>query len=93
VRRREVMVGLVAAAWPHSAGAQAPNPNRRLGILTTTGENDPEWKAERTAFLETLKGFGWTEGQNLHVDYRFAAGDANRAAAFAKELVNLKPDA
>jgi putative tryptophan/tyrosine transport system substrate-binding protein len=87
------MVGLVAAAWPHSAGAQAPNPNRRLGILTTTGENDPEWKAERTAFLETLKGFGWTEGQNLHVDYRFAAGDANRAAAFAKELVNLKPDA
>jgi putative ABC transport system substrate-binding protein len=87
------MVGLVAAAWPQSAGAQAPNPNRRLGILTTTGENDPEWKAERTAFLETLKGFGWTEGQNLHVDYRFAAGDANRAAAFAKELVNLKPDA
>ena len=93
VRRREVMVGLVAAAWPQSAGAQAPNPNRRLGILTTTGENDPEWKAERTAFLEALKGFGWTEGQNLHVDYRFAAGDANRAAAFAKELVNLKPDA
>jgi putative tryptophan/tyrosine transport system substrate-binding protein len=82
-----------AVVWAGVAHAQQPRPSRRLGILTTTGENDPEWKVERTAFLETMNGFGWTEGQNLHVDYRFAAGDANRAAAFAKELVSVKPDA
>jgi ABC-type uncharacterized transport system substrate-binding protein len=39
-----------------------------------------------------MKGFGWTENGNLQIDYRNGAGDANRIAAAAKELVALKPD-
>jgi len=74
------------------ASAQQSRQARRVAILVTTGENDPEWNSERDAFLEAMRGFGWAEGQNLHIEYRFGAGDPNRLAAFAKELVGLQPD-
>jgi putative tryptophan/tyrosine transport system substrate-binding protein len=35
---------------------------------------------------------GWSEGGNLQMDYRFADNDPSRLAAYAEELVNLKPD-
>jgi putative ABC transport system substrate-binding protein len=35
---------------------------------------------------------GWVEGGNLRMDYRFAGGDPDRLAAYAEELVNLRPD-
>ena len=94
MRRREVIAALVgaAAAWPLTACAQQPRQRRRLGVLVTTGENDPEWKTERTAFLEAMQSLGWTDGANLRIDYRFAAGDRDRLAAASKELVTLKPD-
>ena len=45
------------------------------------------------AFREGLATFGWVEDRNLRIDYRFAAsGDAGRLAAYAEELVNLRPD-
>jgi putative tryptophan/tyrosine transport system substrate-binding protein len=93
-RRREVIGALVgaAAAWPLTAFAQQPRQSRRLGVLVTTAENDPEWNTERTAFLEAMQSLGWTDGANLRIDYRFAAGDRNRLAAASKELVTLKPD-
>jgi putative tryptophan/tyrosine transport system substrate-binding protein len=39
-----------------------------------------------------MKRLGWTENGNLQIDYRNGAGDANRIAAAAKELVELSPD-
>ena len=85
------MIG-AAAAWPLAARAQHARQLRRLGVLVTTGENDPEWGTERTAFLEAMQSLGWTDGANLRIDYRFAAGDRDRLAASGKELVGLKPD-
>jgi hypothetical protein len=35
---------------------------------------------------------GGVEGGNLRIDYRFANGDPDRLAAYAEELVNLRPD-
>ena len=81
-----------AAAWSLAARAQNAPQLRRLGVLVTTGEHDPEWGTERTAFLEAMQSLGWTDGVNLRVDYRFAAGDKDRLAAASKELVALKPD-
>ena len=93
MRRREVIAGIgAAAAWPLRARAQQARQLRRLGVLVTTGENDPEWGTERTAFLEAMQSLGWTDGVNVRVDYRFAAGDRDRLAASSKELVGLKPD-
>jgi putative ABC transport system substrate-binding protein len=39
-----------------------------------------------------LRELGWVDGRNLQVDQRWAAGNPERIATFAKELVALKPD-
>jgi putative ABC transport system substrate-binding protein len=44
------------------------------------------------AFTEALRRLGWVEGQNLRIESRWAAGDANRARTVAKELIELQPD-
>jgi putative tryptophan/tyrosine transport system substrate-binding protein len=35
---------------------------------------------------------GWTDGRNLRIDIRWAAGDADRIRRYAAELVALAPD-
>src|SRR5262249_8501329 len=35
---------------------------------------------------------GWTEGGNVRIEYRWAAGDADRFRRYAAELVALAPD-
>jgi len=93
MRRREVIAVIgAAAAWPLAGRAQQARQLRRLGVLVTTGENDPEWGTERSAFLEAMQSLGWADGANLRIDYRFAAGDRDRLAAASKELAALKPD-
>jgi putative tryptophan/tyrosine transport system substrate-binding protein len=39
-----------------------------------------------------LAELGWLTGRNLAIDYRWAAGDPAQMEAFARELVQLKPD-
>lgn len=45
-----------------------------------------------TAFRESLRALGWTEGRNLILDYRFADNQYDRLPALAGQLVALKPD-
>jgi putative ABC transport system substrate-binding protein len=35
---------------------------------------------------------GWTDGRNVRIDYRWAAGAVERTRTFAKELIKLQPD-
>jgi putative ABC transport system substrate-binding protein len=46
-----------------------------------------------TAFAQALARFGWIEGKNIRIDYRFAAGNPALFETYAKELVDLSPDA
>ena len=39
-----------------------------------------------------LGRFGWVEGKNVRIDYRFAAGDPTLFDTYAAELVGLSPD-
>jgi putative ABC transport system substrate-binding protein len=39
-----------------------------------------------------LQQLGWTVGRNVRIDYRWAAGDAERIRRYAVELVALAPD-
>jgi ABC-type uncharacterized transport system substrate-binding protein len=94
VRRRDVIALLGAAvAWPLAARAQQPDRMRRIGILTTFAETDPESKAWLAAFEAGLQKLGWTSGRNVTVAYRWAAGDENRINRYAAELVTTAPDA
>ena len=93
MKRREFMLllGGMALSWPIAARAQ-PGRVARVGVLMGIGESDPEAKPRVEALQSGLKELGWTESQNIHLDYRWTAGDLDRTQLFAKEIVELKPD-
>ena len=94
MRRREFMTlfGGAAAAWPLAARAQQPERLRRIGVLISSREDDPDGQARAALLRQGLSELGWTEGRNIHIDYRWVGGDAARAKANAAELVSQKPD-
>jgi putative ABC transport system substrate-binding protein len=94
MRRREFIAGLGGAAigWPRAARAQRAGRMRRLGVLLPYEENDPGPKADLSAFTQRLSELGWTDGRNLRMDVRWAAGNLDRGRIYAKELVGLQPD-
>jgi ABC-type uncharacterized transport system substrate-binding protein len=81
-----------AAAWPLAARAQQGERMRRIGVLMGIGESDPEAKPRVEALQNGLQELGWTEGRNIHLEYRWTAGDLDLTRLFAKEIVELKPD-
>ena len=90
-RREFIALAGIAAAWPLMARAQQVDRLRRIGVLQTLAENDPEAKFRTTALLRELQRLGWTEGRNVRIDSRFA-GDLERLRSHAAELVALKPE-
>jgi ABC-type uncharacterized transport system substrate-binding protein len=94
MRRRQFisLVG-VAAVWPLAARAQQPERMRRIAVLQGGGDtDDPRSQPNITAFLQALQQLGWTDGRNVKIDYRWPAGDADKARKYAAELVALAPD-
>src|SRR6516164_1061805 len=94
LRRRQFIVALggAAAAWPLAAHAQQGDRVRRIGVLMTGDENDPEQKRRHSAFTQTLSDLNWTDGRNMRIDLRWGGVDINRIGALAQELVGLQPD-
>jgi putative tryptophan/tyrosine transport system substrate-binding protein len=93
VKRRDLitMLGGAAAAWPLAARAQRPERMRRIGVLMTLAESDGQTRI--AAFREGLQKLGWSEGNNVRIDYRWAApSDAGSMQRSAKELIALQPD-
>ena len=94
LHRREfiTLLGGAAAAWPLAARAQQGERMRRIGVLMPRAADDPEVQARIAAFLQGLQQLGWTDGRNVRIDYRWAAGDAADIRRYAAELVALAPD-
>jgi putative tryptophan/tyrosine transport system substrate-binding protein len=94
LKRREfiTLLGGAAAAWPLAARAQQSERMRRVGVLHTPAADDPEGQARSAAFLQRLQQLGWTDGRNMRIDSRWAAGDADRIRRYVAELVALAPD-
>jgi putative ABC transport system substrate-binding protein len=80
-------LGGAATAWPLVALAQEPKPVPRVGVLTLGLGNSPI----DDAFRQGLGDFGFVVGQNILLENRFAAGNADRLHQFA-ELVAAKVD-
>ena len=94
MRRREFIAVLSgAAAWPLAGHAQQSERNRRVGVLMPWSENNPLAQASVIAFAHELAHFGWVDGKNIRLDYRFAADDPALFKSNAAELVQLSPDA
>jgi putative ABC transport system substrate-binding protein len=93
MRRRTFIAGLgSAAAWPLAARGQQGERMRRVGVLMGFEESNLEAKGFLSAFTQGLAQLGWTDGRNVRIDVRWAAGSIDRARMFAKELVDLQPD-
>jgi putative ABC transport system substrate-binding protein len=52
----------------------------------------PESAARITALTRALAELGWTVGRNVQIEYRYFAGDADRARRYAVELIAFAPD-
>ena len=93
MRRRE-FITLVggATAWPLAARAQQPGGMRRIGALISFAADDPEAQARLAAFVQGLSQLGWTDGRNVRIDTRWAAGNAEDIRKYAAELVALAPE-
>jgi putative ABC transport system substrate-binding protein len=92
VRRRREIITLLggAAVWP--LGARAQDRARRVGVLFTWAENDPDGQARAAKFRSRLQALGWIEGRNLKIEWRWAAGEQARIRAYAAELIALAPE-
>jgi putative ABC transport system substrate-binding protein len=90
-RRREFITLLAAAAWPLAARGQQPDPIARIGVLNTGVEDAVSGGLGYRAFVGELQKLGFTEGQNLIIDYgRTDQGDDKAfadAAAMARSNV------
>src|SRR5262245_25926785 len=94
MKRREfiTLLGIAAASWPLTSGAQQAIGTRRIGVLMSLAADDPQAQARLAAFVQSLKELGWTDGRNMSIDTRWSAGDAADTRKFAGELVALAPD-
>src|SRR5262245_58357429 len=91
IGRREVMTLLGGAvAWPFAA--QAQQPMRRIGVLMASAESDPDAQGHIQSFRTRMADLGWRDGDNVRIDYRWAAGVVERFRTAAAELVVLGPD-
>ena len=94
MRRREfiTLVGGMAASWPHVARGQQAT-MRAVGVLMGWEESDRATQSLFAAFRDALAKLGWMERGDLRIELRWGNGNAARIEMFAKELVNLRPDA
>jgi putative ABC transport system substrate-binding protein len=86
MRRRDVvsLLGGAAVSWPVGAATQQ-QPLPVIGYLTARAPgDDPHLIA---AFREGLKDNGFVEGQNVEIEYRFAAHQNERLPTLATDLV------
>jgi ABC-type uncharacterized transport system substrate-binding protein len=88
MRRREFvgLLGGTLAAWPLAARAQQADRVRRIGILAS----QPLPPIQR--FSRKLQEYGYSDGQNVRFESRFAEGRDDRYPAMAAELVALPVD-
>src|SRR5215813_1223790 len=56
-------------------------------------ESDSAAQSWLAAFRAALAKLGWSEGGNLRIELRWSAADPDKIRTFAKELVDLRPDA
>jgi putative ABC transport system substrate-binding protein len=88
MKRREfiALLGATATSWPLSTHAQ----QRTLPVIGLVGSGSAESNAALLeAFRKGLRVGGYVEGQNVKVEYRWAAGNYETAPALVAELVRL----
>jgi putative tryptophan/tyrosine transport system substrate-binding protein len=92
MKRRQFisLLGGVAAAWPLAARAQHAGKVWHIGVLETIS---PELNTRNFEALQrALRKLGYSEGQNLIIEYRSANGQVDQFPELANELVRAQVD-
>ena len=79
---------LLTTALP--AEAQEPKKVHRIGYLSSADSVSDSVRSQ--GVLVALRELGYIDGQNIAMEYRYAAGNRDQAANLAAELVRLKVD-
>jgi putative tryptophan/tyrosine transport system substrate-binding protein len=92
MRRREfiTLLGGAAVLWPLAASAQQQRTIPRIGLVSIGA--DPSNPVIFLPFLQQLRELGYTEGQNVLFEKRFAAGHAGLISSFIADLVDRNVD-
>jgi putative ABC transport system substrate-binding protein len=81
---------VVLFALCFSADAQQPTKVHRIGYLNAVSPSTVSDRIE--ALRQGLREFGYVEGKNILIEYRYAEGKLDRLPALASELIRLKVD-
>ena len=73
------------------ADAQQPKKIPRIGYLAARNQANDAARVE--GVRRGLRELGYTEGQNIAIEYRYGEGKSDRFSELATELVRLKVDA
>ena len=91
-RRRFLATSLAGVlAAPRVTGAQPAGKIARVGVLSA-GPSASAEETARTPLFVALRDLGWTAGQNLALEPRYARGHTERLPALAAELVRANVD-
>jgi putative tryptophan/tyrosine transport system substrate-binding protein len=87
--RRRQFIGLIggAAACPFAARGQQKARYPMIGVVGLASANDEE---PSRVFEAACSEFGWVEGRNIHIVYRW--GEASKMRAVVAELVASAPN-
>jgi putative tryptophan/tyrosine transport system substrate-binding protein len=94
MKRRDCITLLAGAAvtLPTAARAQQAGQQRRIGLVMAYAEDDVNGQQQVAAFKEQLQKLGWSEGNSIQIEVRYAADDPAVIKAFAKELLRLQSE-
>jgi len=93
ITRRKLIVSLGAGALaaPFRSFSQNQDQVWRVGFLSRRNPLSSDWEVYG-AFPQGMSEFGYVEGKNLKIEWRFADGKFERLPGLAAELVKLKVD-
>jgi putative ABC transport system substrate-binding protein len=90
VSRRQAMVGAAAFAFgPLTGCAWFELPPPVIGYLDPISGDSPTAAINLAAFRKGLAEQGFTEGDNVEIEYRYANGEVDKLPDLAKDLVDI----
>jgi len=89
-RRSFLSAGFSVLAYPGLARTQPANKVLRLGLLS--GGSVESQRTYLGCFQNALREYGWIEGQNMVIEYRWSGGVVDRLPRQAEELIASKSD-
>ena len=94
IKRRSLLVALgsAATAWPLGVFGQAIEKPRRVAVLISAGEKDPEGQSRIESLRQGLRDLGWIEGRNIQLDVRFAGGKTELFHEYTAAFIANAPD-